>query len=311
MASVADMRVVAIGGGTGLPMVLRACRLLNLEPSAVVTMADDGGSSGRLRRDLGIVPPGDVRNCLAALADDSETGLAELFGYRFSDGDGLAGHALGNLILAALTDITGSFEGAVELVARHLKIRGEVLPSTYENVVLTGIDLHGNSISGQANIANNQVAIDRVELLPRSPQANPRAVQAIREADTVLIGPGSLYTSIIPNILVPDILAAIRESNARVVYLCNVANGRGETSGFDACDHVGALVRHGLDGAIDVAVLANGELCAGGAAGGCAATVASLGIEVHCADLASDEHPLRHDLTKLTATLSRVLGVAS
>jgi len=305
-------RIVAIGGGTGLPLVLRACRDLGLEPSAVVTMADDGGSSGRLRRDLGIVPPGDVRNCLVALADESEGRLADLFGYRFADGEGLAGHALGNLILAALTDLTGSFEEAVDVTASHLKVRGQVLPSTYDNVVLCGVDSAGTLITGQANIANNEVAIDRVTLEPSEPEANPAAVRAILEADAIIVGPGSLYTSIIPNLLVPGVLDAIRSSGSPVIYLCNVANGRGETTGFDACDHVAALVRHGLGGSIHTALLAEGDLCGSGSCGGadgCIATVASLGIEVRLADLVDPEQPLRHDRKKLVAALREVLGV--
>ena len=304
--SLADRRVVAIGGGTGLPLVLRALRDIGVaDPTAVVTMADDGGSSGRLRRELGILPPGDIRNCLVALADPAEERLAQVFNYRFTDGEGIAGHALGNLILAALADQAGSFEDAVRLAGRHLKIHGQVLPSTYDDVVLHGLDEEGNEISGQASVANNDVAMFRVSMTPANATANPLAVQAILDADTVLIGPGSLYTSLIPNVLIPGVLEALRETKAHVVYLCNVANGRGETTGFDSYDHVAALYRHGLKGLIDTVVVARGPLCPDDCR---AESIAELGVAVHLADLANPENPLRHDPTSLREVLGAILA---
>lgn len=247
--------IVAIGGGTGLPLVLRCLLTLGVNPSAVVTMADDGGSSGVLRRELGMVPPGDVRNCLVALADPEERFLAEVFRYRFSEGEGLAGHALGNLILAALNDLTQGFEYAVKLAERHLKCRGRVLPSTFDDVKLCAYDRSGTLIDGQATVSVNPVAIKEVHLVPSFANANPEAVEAIRCADVIIVGPGSLYTSIIPNLLVPEICEAIRESSAQVVYLCNVANMRGETHGLSAREHVEALFEHGLRDRIDTVVV--------------------------------------------------------
>ena len=306
MSAFADRNIVAIGGGTGLPLVLRALRSLGVEhPTAVVTMADDGGSSGRLRRDLGILPPGDIRNCLVALADPAEERLAQVFGYRFEDGEGIAGHALGNLVLAALTDLTGGFEEAVRWAGSHLKIHGQVLPSTFDDVVLHGLDEEGHEISGQASVANNDIAIFRVSMTPATASANPRAVEAILAADTVFIGPGSLYTSLIPNFLVPGVLEALRDTTARVVYLCNVANGRGETAGFDSYDHVAALNRHGLRGLLDTVVVSRGPLCPDEAR---AQQIAEFGVEVKLADLASAENPLHHDADALRETLRRELS---
>lgn len=303
----ANRKVVAIGGGTGLPLVLRAIRSLGVDaPTAVVTMADDGGSSGRLRRELGILPPGDVRNCLVALSDPSERLLADLFGYRFPEGEGLAGHALGNLFLAALSDLGGGFEEAVNLAARHLKIHGEVLPSTLDDVTLHGLDEDGNEVWGQASVANNDVAIFTVAMAPIA-TANPRAVDAILAADTVVIGPGSLYTSLIPNFLIPGILQALRDTEARMIYLANVANARGETAGFDAYDHVAALHRHGLKGLVDVVVCPEGDMCPGGDEGVCAARIRAEGIDVRIADIHNEAVPIRHDFDKVVTVLREVL----
>jgi len=242
--------------------MLRSLLDLNYEPSAIVTMADDGGSSGRLRRELGIVPPGDVRNCLAALAAPEHELLARLLGYRFVEGEGITGHAVGNLMLAALTDMDGSFEAAVKYLEEHLSVRGRVLPSTFDDVVLAGFDREGNRITGQESLAKNPIAIVDVELhlahaaaLHDLPRANPEAVTALQKADLIIICPGSLYTSIIPNFLVPEICQALCMSDAPVIYFCNVANMRGETSGYTPLDYIDALNTHGLRGCLDAVVL--------------------------------------------------------
>ncbi|MBE0416661.1 MAG: YvcK family protein [Coriobacteriia bacterium] len=245
---------VAIGGGTGLPGVLRCLVELGLETSAVVTMADDGGSSGTLRRELGMLPPGDVRNCLVALGD-AEGVLGQLFQYRFPHGQGLAGHALGNLVIAALADITGSFPGAIEEAERLLGTCGHVLPSTLEDVSLHATDAAGHTVSGQARIAVSDGPVTHVRLEPAAPAAFEPAMRAVRDADVVVIGPGSLFTSLVPNLLVPGIAAALQETAAQRIHVCNVANQRGETSGMDAADHVQALLDHGLAGAIDTVVV--------------------------------------------------------
>ncbi|MDY0087783.1 MAG: YvcK family protein [Coriobacteriia bacterium] len=252
--SMAARTAVAIGGGTGLPNVLRCLVSLGLETSAVVTMADDGGSSGMLRRELGMLPPGDVRNCLVALGDP-ESVLAQLFQYRFSHGEGLAGHALGNLAIAALADITGSFPEAIDEAGRLLGVRGRVFPSTLDDVSLHATDGLGQPISGQAHIATSSGPVTEVRLEPSEPDGYLPAQQAIVDADVVVLGPGSLFTSIIPNLLVPGIAEALRETRGQRIYICNVANQRGETNGMNAADHVQALLDHGIMGALDVAVV--------------------------------------------------------
>jgi uncharacterized cofD-like protein len=275
------VRLVAIGGGTGLPLVLRAAVALGIEPTAVVTMADDGGSTGRLRRDLGILPPGDVRKCMVALTAPDRALLGRLLNYRFESGEGIAGHALGNLMLAALADITGSFEDAVKLVETLLETRGRVLPSTFVDVTLRGFDRAGDEIFGQVSLANNTAPLADVALNPADAAANPEAVDALHAADVIVICPGSLFTSIIPNLLVPGILAAVRNSGAQLVYIANVANMLGETAGFTVEDYVAALEAHGLAGRIDTII----------------------------AGLPADpEHPFRHEPIALTAALQAFLG---
>lgn len=320
MSAAETRSAVAIGGGTGLPQVLRSLVSMGFSTSAVVTMADDGGSSGVLRRELGILPPGDVRNCLVALADHDDETLAQVFQYRFSEGEGLAGHALGNLILAALTDITGDFSAAVRVAENYLHVRGRVLPSTLADVVLHGLDREGREIFGQARLANNPVAVDRVFLDPSDPPAHAPALDAIRDADVIIIGPGSLYTSIIPNFLVGGVAQVVRESVGVRVYVCNVANLRGETTGLDAADHVDALVAHGLEGAIDIAILDDTDgdvsrVCENparedGVLAGRQAIerITALGIEVHVADLADCIDPARHNRARLESILKEVLG---
>jgi len=312
-------RAVAIGGGTGLPVVLRCLVDSGFETSAIVTMADDGGSSGVLRQQLGILPPGDVRNCLVALADERDGLLAQVFQYRFPGGEGLAGHALGNLILAALTDITGDFSLAVRAAERALATQGRVLPSTLSDVWLHGVDREGNEIEGQACLAANPTAVATAFLEPANPPANPEALWAIESADVIVVGPGSLYTSIIPNFLVDGIAEAVRRSHAKRVYVCNVANMRGETGGLDAAEHVQALLDHGLEGALDVAVVHEcqdtpGRVCDDAlvepvAAGPeIMARIEALGVSVVAADLADPDDPVRHARTSLCSTLQGVLS---
>ncbi len=316
----AGRRAVAIGGGTGLPQVLRCLVELGFETSAVVTMADDGGSSGVLRRQLGILPPGDVRNCLVALAAEEEGTLASVFQYRFEGGEGLVGHALGNLIIAALTDITGDFGEAVRLAEHYLGARGRVLPSTFADVVLHGVDRQGAEISGQACLASNPTAVANVFMEPEDPPANPEALLAIQTADVVVVGPGSLYTSVIPNFLVSGLAEALRSSKALRVYVCNVANLRGETGGLDAAEHVEALLDHGLAGAIDVVLVhANGPaettVCDDGrvvepvsADEGARERIAALGPRVFAAALTDPDDCVRHSKDALLKALEEVLS---
>lgn len=296
---------VAVGGGTGIPLVLRCLLRGGFDTTAVVTVADDGGSSGHLRRELGMLPPGDIRNCLVALAEPSSE-LARVFQYRFAEGDGLAGHALGNLIIAALADLEGGFAEAVEEAGRLLGIRGRVLPSTLEDIVLSGRDASGNLVTGQAKVAVSDGPVENVCLEPEKPVGYGPALDALASADVIVIGPGSLFTSIIPNFLVGGVTDAVRRSGAIVVYVCNVANLRGETAGMSAADHVHALERHGLAGLIHV-VLVHGAQGAEVSAGAeSLARIEESGIRVVTANLASAGNPTRHNEDALFAALSEV-----
>lgn len=318
-------RAVAIGGGTGLPGVLRCLVQLGYETAAVVTMADDGGSSGKLRTELGMLPPGDVRNCLVALAED-ESPLTQLFQYRFPLGEGLAGHALGNLVIAALTDITGGFPDAIEEAGRLLGVQGRVLPSTLADISLHATDSAGTPVSGQARIASSCGPVAQVRLEPTEPDAYPPAVDAIMQADLVVAGPGSLFTSIVPNLLVPGIAAALRETSARRIYVCNVANQRGETSGMDAADHVEALLGHGLEGVFD-AVIVNDSASSPARPGHCLvyddpgqpvepvgggpeviARIEAAGVRAVVADVLDPEDHRRHSYHKLCRVLGGLAG---
>jgi uncharacterized cofD-like protein len=311
----AGRRAVAIGGGTGLPAVINCLLTMGFDTSAVVTMADDGGSSGLLRRQLGMLPPGDIRNCLVAMSADEDGLAARMFQYRFPHGEGLAGHALGNLILAALADLTDSFPAAIEHAENYLGARGHVYPSTLSDVELHGVDRAGSSMSGQAKLSVSPEPLECVHLEPAEPPAYGPAIQAIATADVIVVGPGSLYTSLIPNFLVAGIADAVRASSARRVYVCNVANMRGETGGLDAADHVAALVDHGLAGLLDVVLVH--DPCAPGAAlcddiagvepvfadEAVIARIEALGPRVVAAALADPTDPVRHSRAALLRAL--------
>jgi uncharacterized cofD-like protein len=237
-------RIVAIGGGTGMSLLLHGLRMYSRNISVVVTVADDGGSSGRLRRELRILPPGDFRQCIAALADVEDL-MVKLLQYRFKKGSGLEGHSFGNLFIAAMADITGSFEEALAASSRVLAVQGQILPSTLQDVTLSA-DLHDQTtLTGESKVGTGKSPIERVYLDPEAPAANPEALEAIREADIIILGPGSLYTSLMPNLLVPGISEAIEQSHASLkVFVCNVATEPGETDGYTACDFVQAIQRH-------------------------------------------------------------------
>ena len=236
-------KIVAIGGGTGLSVLLDGLRRYTENLTAIVTVADDGGSSGRLRRDMDLLPPGDFRNCLVAMSD-SDSLLAELFQYRFSEGNGLKGHSFGNLFIAAMSDITGNFDDALLESSRVLAVRGRVVPSTTVGLELSARFTDGSVVRGESNITKQAGEIERLMIEPKSAQAHPRAVEAIRQADIVVIGPGSLYTSVLPNLMIRGMSEAVTGSDAVVVYLCNVATEVGETAGYTVADHLAALQRH-------------------------------------------------------------------
>jgi uncharacterized cofD-like protein len=243
-------KVVAIGGGTGLSALLRGLKEHTENITAIVTVADDGGSSGRLRRDLGLLPPGDFRACIAALADD-ESLTARLFQYRFGEGKGLNGHSFGNLFIAAMAAVTGNFERAILESSRVLNIRGRIVPSTLENVTLWADlqdgeeEMEGTGrVQGESQIAKAARPIERVFLEPDKVPGYPGAIKAILDADMVTVGPGSLFTSVLPNLLVPGIASALRASSAVKVYVSNIATEEGETDHFTLDDHLRALKEH-------------------------------------------------------------------
>jgi uncharacterized cofD-like protein len=241
-------RIVVIGGGTGLSTLLRGLKGFSHNITAIVSVADDGGSSGELRQSMGVLPPGDIRSCLTALADD-ETLMGQLFQYRFAGGNGLSGHSLGNLLITALAEITGSFEEGVAESGRVLAVRGKVLPATLHDVRLVAdIQLPDETseirVRGESKIPQAAGRIRRVWLEPNNPLAYPPAVQAILNADLILIGPGSLYTSLLPNLLVPDLADALRVSRGLKFYICNVASQPGETDGYTCGEHVRNLEKH-------------------------------------------------------------------
>ena len=233
-------RIVAIGGGTGLSTLLRGLKQYSSNITAIVTVADDGGSSGRLRREIGVLPPGDIRNCLAALADEEKL-LTELFQYRFEAGAGLSGHSFGNLFLTAMSEITGDLEQAVTASSQVLAIRGTVLPATLSDVSLWAEMEDGRLVEGESNIPLAKGKIRTMGCLPANPTALPAAIAAIKNADYIIIGPGSLYTSIIPNLLVPEIASAIAKVKVPRIYVCNIMTQPGETENYSVADHIQAV----------------------------------------------------------------------
>ncbi|MGH3101008.1 MAG: gluconeogenesis factor YvcK family protein [Thermoleophilia bacterium] len=295
------MRVVALGGGHGLAVTLSALRLVGVEPTAVVTVADDGGSSGRLRRDLGLLPPGDLRKAMLALADPAAE-VRELFGYRFERGD-LAGHNLGNLALAALTDLKGGFLEALVEASRWLAVRGQVLPATLVPVRLCG-RVDGRQVEGQVAIGMASGRVESVWLEPRRPAAVPAAVDAVRQADLVLLGPGSTFTSVVPNLLVPELAAALTDAS-RLVYICNLEAQPGETTGFAPEAHLAAILAH-CPGLRVATVLCQRPRDAAGAARELEA-FAALGAAVVHAELAADDHAGTHDAARLATALKEMM----
>ncbi len=299
-------RIVSIGGGHGLAALLRGVKAFTHNITAIVTVADDGGSSGRLRRDLGILPPGDIRNCLAALSTD-EVLLGQLFQYRIASGDpSLEGHSFGNLFISALAEITGSFEEAIAESGRVLGVQGRVLPSTLHDVRLSADIMLPNTtmevrVEGESNIPLSHGRIRRVWLEPSNPPAFPRAVQALLSADLIVIGPGSLYTSILPNLLVPDLMEAVKASRALKLFICNVASQPGETDNFSCGDHLRVIEEHLGSGLYDLAIV-NQEY-----QGKLPENVNWVKIDkdldddfpIYRADLIDGMHPWRHDSKKL------------
>ena len=310
-------RIVAIGGGSGLSVLLSGLKRHSSNLTAVVTVADDGGSSGLLRSSMGTLPPGDIRSCLVALADD-ESLMSRLFQYRFPQDGGLQGHSFGNLFVAALADVTGDFERAVQESTAVLKVRGRVLPATLESVTLHAELEDGERVAGESTITASKRLPLRVWLEPGRPPAVPQALEALAAADLVVLGPGSVYTSIVPNLLIPEVREALKRTRARVVYVCNVMTQPGETDDHSAADHVRALCRHGVAGMIDVVLVndtpVSAELAAVYRGEGAAPVavddgeLATLGVRVVHAALAREGDFFRHDAGKLAEAVVGLAG---
>ncbi len=306
-------KIVAIGGGTGLSTLLRGMKRHTGNLTAVVTMADDGGSSGRLRHSLGLPPPGDLRSCLAALSDDEDL-LTQLFQYRFIRGEELDGHSFGNLFIAAISQVTGSFDRGLEEAGRVLGIHGRVLPSTLSNVLLVAdktplVDVKAIRVEGESRIPKVPGQIRRVYLEPSDPPAYPEAVHAILNADMVILGPGSVYTSVLPNLLVPDLANALRASRAFRVYVCNVATQVGETDAYNCEQHFQAIIDHAGPGLLDL-VVANDCMdleVPGGASLVAPPDIGTLNLPVYLADLVDHDRPWRHDPNHLADSLLALL----
>lgn len=253
------LRIVSIGGGTGLSTLLRGLKRYAraggaVDITAVVTVTDDGGSSGRLRRDFDVLPPGDIRNCMVALSED-EALLSKLFQYRFANGRGLKGHSFGNLFLTAMTHLTGDFHQAVRFSGEVLAVLGNIYPSTEANVAIQATLANGRKVAGETRISRSRSRIEKIEIRPRRPKPLKETLEAIAQADLITLGPGSLFTSVIPNLLVQGIPEAIAESRATKAYFSNLMSQPGETTNFRASDHVAAIYRHARRPILDVCVL--------------------------------------------------------
>jgi uncharacterized cofD-like protein len=308
-------KIVAIGGGTGLSTLLRGLKRSTSNLTAVVTVTDDGGSSGRLQKELGILPPGDIRNCLVALSDD-EALVTDLFQYRFNDGEGLSGHSFGNLFLAAMTSVTGNFDKAVKESSRVLNIKGRVLPATLETVRLCARFEDGTIVRGETNISQSHKAIAELSLDPAHVQPLREVLETIRDADAIVLGPGSLYTSILPNLLVAGVAAAVAESNAVKMYICNVMTQPGETDDFTASSHVRTLLEQAGRRVCDY-VIVNEEpprrLLEAYAVEGQTpvdpdrAALEALGVRVVGANVISETQTVRHDPQRLAEVVLKLI----
>lgn len=298
-------KIVVIGGGTGLSVLLRGLKHHTSNITAAVTVGDDGGSSGRLRQEFDVIPVGDIRNCIVALADEEDI-MEKLFSYRFSKGDGLKGHSLGNLLLLALTTVQGNFQDAVAGIDQVLHITGRVLPITNSPLTLVAKLNDGKKIVGECNIGKSDASIERLAIRPKDAEAIDEVIQAIYEADIVILGPGSLYTSIIPNLCVKGVVEAMANTKARICYICNVMTQVGETEGYSVSDHLKAIIKHSREGLIDYVFADDGKtdghitlapvITMGNERVICDRTkVEALGAELVSAPLVSEKNPFKHD----------------
>ena len=308
-------KIVAIGGGTGLSTLLRGLKRRTSNLTAIVTVSDDGGSSGRLQKELGVLPPGDIRNCLVALADD-EALVTDIFRYRFTEGEGLSGHSFGNLFLAAMSGVTGNFDRAIQESSRVLNVVGRVLPATLGVVRLCARLADGSIVEGESNISHAGKRIERVFFDPPAAAPLDEVIAAIRDADAIVLGPGSLFTSVAPNFLVSGIAREVAASGAVKMYVCNVMTQPGETDGMTAADHVEALLANAGERVFDY-VIVNDErpsrlLDAYAQEGQVPVEpdlerIAALGLEPVCAGVIGETETVRHDPHKLAAAVFSVI----
>lgn len=309
-------KIVVIGGGTGLSVMLKGLKKFTDQLTAVVTVSDDGGSSGRLRAELGVLPPGDIRNCLVAMAE-TETLMDEIFQHRFENGTVIAGHNLGNLLMVAMTEITGDFVSAIKEVSRVLAVRGKVIPATLEHVSLGARMSDGVIVHGETAIRNYKQKIEKIFLIPESCLPVPASIDAIMEADAIILGPGSLYTSIIPNLLVEGVREAIAASPAVTIYVSNIMTEQGETDDFSALDHLRVIMNYVEEPIIDYVVLNTGKIDdfrleryreeQAIPVADSYEQINSMGIKIRAEDLVSNTEVAWHDADKLARVIIDII----
>jgi len=300
-------KIVVVGGGTGVSTILEGLKEYTSNITAVVAVADEGGSSGRLREEFGMLPPGDIRNCLVSLAEAPQL-MRDLFQYRFKEGEGIKGHSFGNLFITAMTQVTGSFEAAVKESSIVLAISGRVLPSSLDRIRLKAEYSDGTAKVGEDKIPDGEKAIEKMCLIPKEAKPNPEAIEAIKEAEIIILGPGSLFTSIIPNLLIEGISEEIAKSEAIKLYLCNVMTQRGETDGFTASDHLNKLISHAKRNIVNCCLVNSGRLNYNLLVKYAEErsfpvifdreSLRKMGIEAFEADIVSKSNYLRHDSKK-------------
>ena len=305
-----NKKIVGIGGGTGLSTLLRALRTKPVDLTAVITVADNGGSSGRLRKEYGILPPGDFRNCLVALSD-AEPLLKELFQYRFESNSELNGHSFGNLFIMAMEKVTGSFDKAIKESSKVLNVTGQLIPSTFEQVNLVAKLKDGSIVEGESEITNSNSSIIDIKLNPNNVTPSSQALKAIKDSDVIIIGPGSLYTSIIPNLLVPEIIEEINNTKNPVIYVCNIATQLGETTNYDAISHLKSIKKFAPDLKIS-SILVNSRIEELGEEFPTSTCVIhenfnSSDIEVKYSDLMNMNFKGHHDPDKLSNAIFEIL----
>tara|TARA_B100000959_G_scaffold286951_1_gene368285 strand:- start:4079 stop:5035 length:957 start_codon:yes stop_codon:yes gene_type:complete len=306
-----SVNICTIGGGTGSSVLLRGLKNCTDFLTAIVTVSDDGGSSGILRKELGVLPPGDFRNCVAALSD-SENIIKELFDYRFDQGEGLKGHSLGNLLIAAMSDITGNFEEGLNQSAKILGAQGVVLPSSLDDIVLQAKLTDGSLVNGESLIPLKKGKISSVNLNPESAKGARSAINALKKAELIIVGPGSLYTSLIPPLLVKDLLNTIKQSSALKIYICNVATQKGETDGFSVYDHIVAIEKHTYKDIFDYIVADENDNFSITSHDESPIKISQNDQDnpkVLQFDIKSTEHSLRHDSKKLSNCIKKIYNL--